>query len=415
MDGCKFDLNKALYVLESFSNSVDVPCRLIDEKGEVIRENGSISDPSKKMGLDEQLIRDSLLYGAHQASIYGGSYIFFGPYACVYFTTPIMVEMRIGGSIVCGPLLMQPADNFLIDKILEATSSPDLTRDRIEELAAEIKIIPPPRVKALADLLFAGMHYIGGDGYEKFLMDRTGRDSYTDPKIYMEYLQTMGGTVEGGVPYPLEKEKELLKRIAIGDRLGANRVVNEIISMMYIQSGMGFRQLKSRVLELVVLLSRAAMDGGAQVEEVLGMNYSYLNEIQDFSDAEQLTQWLGRICHKFSESVFNFGKAKHKDAIYKAMDHIKQYYMNKLTLEEVAAYVHFSTAYFSKIFSDEVGMSFSKYLNRIRITNSQLLLKSTDMNIAEVAGATGFHDQSHFTKMFKTVTGMSPKQYRDSR
>lgn len=231
---------------------------------------------------------------------------------------------------------------------------------------------------------------------------------------YIGYLKTMGGTVQEGESYPLGKEKDLLSLISIGDQEGANRLLNEIMAHVYIDYRMNFDKLKSRVLELVVLLSRAALEGGAQIEEIFGLNYSYLNDIHHYHSVDDLTCWLSKICKRFTNSVFKFGEAKHTDAIYKAMDYIKHNYMQKLTLEEVAEHVYFSPTYFSRIFKNEMGITFNKYLNKVRIANSKQLLNDKDITLAEISEAVGFHDQSHFTKMFKNITGTSPKKYRES-
>ena len=58
--------------------------------------------------------------------------------------------------------------------------------------------------------------------------------------------------------------------------------------------------------------------------------------------------------------------------------------------------------------------SFSNYLNKIRIEQSKLLLKNTDSSIVEIALEVGFEDQSYFSKVFKNLTKMTPKQYRQN-
>jgi two-component system, response regulator YesN len=224
----------------------------------------------------------------------------------------------------------------------------------------------------------------------------------------------MGGETLEGSAYPVEKEKELMNHISIGDREGSKRVLNEIMAHIYIGYGMKYDLLKSRVLELVVLLSRAALEGGAQAEEIFGLNYSYLNEINDYKTVDQLSAWLAKICDRFILSIFRFGEAKHQDAVFKAMAYIQHNYMNKITLEDVAAKVFFSESYFSNIFKKETGISFNKYLNKVRIAASKQLLKEKDLSLADISESVGFHDQSHFSKMFKLITKVSPKKYRES-
>ena len=62
--------------------------------------------------------------------------------------------------------------------------------------------------------------------------------------------------------YPIEKETELLNQIANADIQGAKKTLNEILGSVFFSSGNDFEIIKSRVLELVVLLSRAALKGG---------------------------------------------------------------------------------------------------------------------------------------------------------
>ncbi len=54
-----------------------------------------------------------------------------------------------------------------------------------------------------------------------------------------------------------------------------------------------------------------------------------------------------------------------------------------------------------------MGVSFSNYLNKIRIEQSKLLLKNTDSSIVEIAMEVGFEDQSYFSKVFKNLTKMT--------
>ena len=58
-------------------------------------------------------------------------------------------------------------------------------------------------------------------------------------------------------------------------------------------------------------------------------------------------------------------------------------------------------------------MSFTRFLNYVRVEKSKRLLTMTEMRLAEIAGSCGFEDQSYFTKVFKNVTGETPQQFRN--
>lgn len=410
----EFDYEKSKHVLESYALSTELTCRLINHEGLTLLALNEDTSLFNYLNFNMDRLTESYLYGANQASIYGGTYVYFGPFGLVYYTTPIVKDKVILGAFVVGPLLMTEPDQYLIEHMMTLTSDDNLNINILKYEVMKLKVIEPKRVKAQADLLLICSHYINEDAYVQFEKDKDQLEQNSEIATYMSHLKTMGGDTLEGVAYPIEKEKELMNLISIGDQEGSNRVLNEIMAHIYIGYGMNFGLLKSRVLELVVLLSRAALEGGAQAEEIFGLNYSYLNEIHEFDQVDQLTKWLARISKRFTETVFRFGEAKHQDAIYKAFDYIKHNYMNKITMEEVAEYVYFSGPYFSRIFKKETGITFNKYLNKVRITASKQLIKEKDMSLADIADAVGYHDQSHFSRMFKSIVGTSPKKFSET-
>jgi len=84
-----------------------------------------------------------------------------------------------------------------------------------------------------------------------------------------------------------------------------------------------------------------------------------------------------------------------------------------LSLKEVSQSLHVHPTYlsreFSKYFDD---LSFGDYIRKLRIEKSIQLLDDPKYSLSEVAYLTGFSDQSHFTRIFKKVTGKNPSAYK---
>jgi AraC-like DNA-binding protein len=84
-----------------------------------------------------------------------------------------------------------------------------------------------------------------------------------------------------------------------------------------------------------------------------------------------------------------------------------------LSLREVSQSLNVHPAYlsreFSKYFDD---LSFGDYIRKLRIEKAQQMLVASDHSIAEIGYLTGFSDQSHFTRIFKKISGVSPLEYR---
>ncbi|GAA1116838.1 hypothetical protein GCM10009630_13200 [Kribbella jejuensis] len=82
------------------------------------------------------------------------------------------------------------------------------------------------------------------------------------------------------------------------------------------------------------------------------------------------------------------------------------------TLERLGARVNLAPGYLVRVFGKSVGMSPMAYLNRIRAERAAGLLIETELPVATIGAAVGWHDPSHATRRFRSTFGLSPSQYR---
>lgn len=92
--------------------------------------------------------------------------------------------------------------------------------------------------------------------------------------------------------------------------------------------------------------------------------------------------------------------------------YINAKYMEKLTLNGISETFFISPYYLSRLFKKVTGFTFVEYLNSIRIREAQQLLKESGLNVSEIAGRTGYESSTHFGRVFKEITGMSPLRFR---
>jgi AraC-like DNA-binding protein len=88
---------------------------------------------------------------------------------------------------------------------------------------------------------------------------------------------------------------------------------------------------------------------------------------------------------------------------------------NRVRIKNIAAAAGLSRSSFSRVFLRSVGESPGRYLRRRRIELAQNLMLSTRKSLAEIALECGLSDQSHLTKSFRRVVGISPAAWRRSR
>ena len=93
-------------------------------------------------------------------------------------------------------------------------------------------------------------------------------------------------------------------------------------------------------------------------------------------------------------------------------DYLSRNYNQDITLEQLAAYLHFNTNYTSGLFKKIFGKTFVSYLTDMRMEAAKKLLTSGNFKVYEIARQVGYEDERYFEKTFKKVMGVTPKVYQ---
>ncbi|HZK27628.1 MAG TPA: PocR ligand-binding domain-containing protein [Thermoclostridium sp.] len=431
-DELGFDCNKAIKAVQHYSNVTNLPAFLIDDTGSVLYSTYSenkfckfcsdLMHPEETQPTREYIqnsnsnisCRKVHLYGSYQAERFGGKYVYFCPLGLAHWASPITVEGMMKGAILSGPVHMLEPEESLIAELFAKYLDDEQLLNAIN-YSKSIPVINTELVNSMSEILAMIAFYLSDSTRYQYAIDRKEQKQAAS---ISEHIHKLKKTKNGGSDissYPIEKERELLSAISICNKPLAQKLLNEILGHIFFASGNDFELIRARVLELIVLLSRAALEGGAEIEQIFGMNYQYLNQINHFQSLEELTPWLSRIMERFTDYVFNMTNVKHKDVMFKSIDYINKNYMKKIALDHVAANVYLSPSYFSKIFNEEMKMNFNSYLNYVRIEMSKKLLLDQSISLVDVSNLVGFEDQSYFSKVFKKLTGQTPNKYRKSR
>ena len=99
--------------------------------------------------------------------------------------------------------------------------------------------------------------------------------------------------------------------------------------------------------------------------------------------------------------------------IKEALNYIEQNFQNDITIEDIAAVCGINRSYFGKIFRNSIGRSPQEFLMNYRMVKATELLKLTSLSIAEIGSAVGYENQLHFSRAFKTIYGVSPREWRN--
>ena len=99
--------------------------------------------------------------------------------------------------------------------------------------------------------------------------------------------------------------------------------------------------------------------------------------------------------------------------IKEALAYIEQNFQNDISVEGIAEFCGLNRSYFGRIFKDTIGKSPQEFLMNYRMVKATELLKLTGFSIGDIANAVGYPNQLHFSRAFKNVYGVSPREWRN--
>ena len=106
-------------------------------------------------------------------------------------------------------------------------------------------------------------------------------------------------------------------------------------------------------------------------------------------------------------------KSNEPESLLRQIDqYVEKNYCKKITLDDIADTLHVNRSYLSRYYKNKKGINlFDDILNR-RVEAAKEYLRTTDMRTYEISEAVGVEDAGYFSKMFKKITGVSPKEFR---
>jgi len=403
-----FDMHTAQEMVDSFALASGIRCRLLSDMGELLYQQGDPVDECQFLrGLPgEPPSCESLhLRGMFQAERFGGRYIYSCPSGMTYFSAPIIVGSAVAGALVAGPVLIMEAED-LLDDIIERRGIPSGGIRPVRQFLTNLPQIEPARLNHLSTQLCANAIYVSDSTHAMLLL----KNESSQQRSIGEYVQQLKSNV-ASVPYPVDKEQELMTAISHGDKSTAAALLNEILGHIFFFTP-DPNTIHTRITELLVVLSRASMYGGGSAELIFDINYRYMQELRQINSQEDVAHWLAKVLNRYTDLVFDLVDSKHKNIIRKAVNYMKANCAKDLTLSELADHVGYSHSHFSKVFKEEMGCGFRVYLNQLRVEKSKSLLLAGSASISEICSICGFEDQSYYCKVFKKMTGVTPDKFR---
>jgi len=210
----------------------------------------------------------------------------------------------------------------------------------------------------------------------------------------------------------IEYEALLLESMRKGEWKRVFDLTGQLMDTIERSANVHPETIKVRILEMLTVLSRAAIELGGEPSMLLDLKVREGMKIGMITTLSELRVCLAGITGEICRFVRDRQAGNAARAVARAKQYINENYAMDISLDVLANHVFLSSFYLSRVFSEEAGISITDYIKKVRVNKAQSLLIGTGKSIAEVAFAVGYRDPNYFSRVFKSITGKAPHQYR---
>ena len=172
--------------------------------------------------------------------------------------------------------------------------------------------------------------------------------------------------------------------------------------------------LKIGYTTFIAICTRAAIEGGLSPSVAYPLGDRYIKRIYQSNNQEHISELGNSMYHDFISHVHALRvNPSFSKAVQSCCDYIQLHSTELLSIDVLAKRLGYSKYYLSALFKKETGCSVGDYIKIARIERAKVLLNNTDLNVENIWEEVGFSSRSVFGKAFRSVVGMTPREFRD--
>ena len=173
------------------------------------------------------------------------------------------------------------------------------------------------------------------------------------------------------------------------------------------------RDIKDYSITLNSIMRKAVEQAGVHPIHIDSFSNQNVRNIEQMTRIEQRASIGRKMVRGYCRMVQTYKQGSHSPLVQKAITLVAANLTADLSLKSLAEQMNINASYFSSLFRKEMGMPLTEYVNRSRITHAKRLLLTTSLTTKSIALQCGIADMCYFSRLFKRLTGMTPKVYRE--
>ncbi len=211
-------------------------------------------------------------------------------------------------------------------------------------------------------------------------------------------------------------EKDMIKKVMNGDVDG---LIDGATKIPSVSSGNLaphlLRHNKNFFIKLETIMARAAIETGLDVDEIFSIEEMYIRKCESLDNIDRIKNLQYHMVIDYADRVKKLRQynGQNSKLVNDVSKYIRANISQPIKTSDVAEYFGKSRGGITTEFKRQTGMNLSDFIKLKKIQEAQELLYETNQSLVMISDYLGFSSQSHFTRVFKEVTGITPKEYRD--
>jgi len=207
-------------------------------------------------------------------------------------------------------------------------------------------------------------------------------------------------------------KKELSVYISQNDSEKLASIFEDIITLLR-ENKPRKEQATSACINIYTYLYSFFETGNNSYQDIFPYSINIAEQLNQFNSLEEILEWLRSFCQKLCR-LLNDRKSTRSDKLVDlARGYIKEHYMEKMTLADVAEALNISSGHLSNTFKKLTGTTLSDYIAQVKIQHAMELIDTHQYLMYDISDKLGFDNPYYFSKVFKKVTGISPREHEN--
>ncbi len=398
--------------LEAFSDITGIPVTYFNDSDWVMAEfkkDDKICNIFEVYQDSCSACRKNLASAGQFASRLGEPYIFLCKAGLANIAVSLIIDGALAGYFIAGPIVMGELRSSTARNFSTLNNLSESAAAVAKMFAGKMKVFQPNQVSQIA-ILFYNCIITSVSASNDYSALRNQYSEQNKINIDIQHYKKEHISVE----YPYDLEKVLIDNVSNGQVTAAKENVAKLLSTFSILEAGDLDGIKAKALWLFAIIIRIASENDSNLNQIIDTDLDIINRLSDTESYNELLSVAESLIELITKNMLTSIYSGRSQIVTKALQFINKNYREKISLKDIETNLHDKSTYFSTLYKQEMGVTFTDYLNSLKIEHACQLLSGTNLSIIDVSLSTGFDDQSYFTKVFKKAKGMTPKAYRSA-